>query len=228
MTLVIATGGIDLSVGAVVAIAGARRLHRTSPARPTRAASARGAAAIGDRARRLRCVLGAVERVPGRGARHPADHRHADPDGRRPRPGPADHRRPDHHRQQRRRSSRSAPASCSACRSPILIALAVFAAGRAAHPAHRARHADRVGRRSTPRPAGWPASARAAIIWTVYVFCAAVRRHRRPDDQLERLQRPTPTTPACGSSWTRSSPWSSAARRWPAAASPSPARCSAR
>ena len=41
MTLVIATGGIDLSVGAVVAIAGARRLPATSAAPTTRTASAR-------------------------------------------------------------------------------------------------------------------------------------------------------------------------------------------
>ncbi len=37
---------------------------------------------------------------------------------------------------------------------------------------------------------------------------------------------PTATTPACGSSWTRSWRSSSAAPRWPAAGSPSPAPCS--
>ena len=82
MAVVIGTKGIDLSVGSVIAIVGAMiawRIHAGDPHFVI-----------------LLIALGAglsvrrVERVAGRRARHPADHRHADPDGRRPRHRPDD------------------------------------------------------------------------------------------------------------------------------------------
>jgi ABC-type xylose transport system permease subunit len=88
MTLVIATKGIDLSVGAVIAICGAVAassivsgnslvwtLLLTTPGWP---------------------CLRRLERLPGRHPQHPADHRHAGADGRRTRHSPTDHRRRDH------------------------------------------------------------------------------------------------------------------------------------
>ncbi|EKP26571.1 putative D-ribose transport system permease [Klebsiella michiganensis] len=87
MTLVIATGGIDLSVGAVMAIAGA-----------TAASMDRGGAQPADCAAGIaggRRAGRSVERDPGGGAEDPAVRRHADPDGRRARSGAADHLRAD-------------------------------------------------------------------------------------------------------------------------------------
>ena len=113
MTLVIATGGIDLSVGAVVAISGAlaclmiSHLHDQNSITGVLVAVA---AALGLAAR-------ALERHPRRRHRDPADHRHADPDGRR-----AGHR-PAHHLRVRSSPSRARPTSgseagtCSPCRS---------------------------------------------------------------------------------------------------------------
>ena len=67
MTLVIATGGIDLSVGSVVAIRGAG-VPADQP----------GPGPVHRRGAGARPVHGArgLERVPGRRRRHPADHRH--------------------------------------------------------------------------------------------------------------------------------------------------------
>lgn len=88
MTLVIATGGIDLSVGAVMAIAGAT----------TAAMTVAGFS--------LPIVLlsalaphpgGIVERHTGSDPQNSAVCRHPDPDGRRARRGATDHRRADRH-----------------------------------------------------------------------------------------------------------------------------------
>ena len=88
MTLVIATGGIDLSVGAVVAISGALRLPADQSTRSDQnslgAVLVAVAAALG-----LSHAARPLERRPRRGDRHPADHRDADPDGRRPRASPS-------------------------------------------------------------------------------------------------------------------------------------------
>ena len=102
MTLVIATRGIDLSVGAVVAIAGAVACPWIAdPPDGAGVPARRGGLALG-----LALVLGRLERLAGRGARDPADHRHPGPDGGRPRHRPADHRRPDHHHQPARSPDR--------------------------------------------------------------------------------------------------------------------------
>ena len=160
MTLVIATRGIDLSVGATVAISGrgGLRVDRGGPD-PTSASAAivgdaAGAGPLG-RARPL-------ERVPGRGAGHPADHRHAGAHDRGPRHRPADHRRADHHRGQ--------PAVRPARRRVPARPAGLGGAGRGAvrarrrrHPAHRAGHAHR-GRGDQPdrrAPGGHP-GARAS------------------------------------------------------------------
>ena len=90
--------------------------------------------------------------------RHPADHRHARADDRRPRHRAADHRRADHHRRHRPVRTSSAAASCSGCRSRSCIAAVVVRRRRPADPAHRAGHAARVGRR---QPRGQPARRRA-------------------------------------------------------------------
>lgn len=89
MTLVIATGGIDLSVGAVMAIAGA-----------TTAAMTVAGFSLAD------CFVkrpghrhpgGIVERHTGSDPQNSAVCRHPDPDGRRARRGATDHRRADRH-----------------------------------------------------------------------------------------------------------------------------------
>ena len=73
MVLVIATRGIDLSVGAVMAIAGAIAASLAdSHGLPLVLAAALGAG----------LSVRPVERLPRRRLRHPADHRHPDPDGR--------------------------------------------------------------------------------------------------------------------------------------------------
>ena len=90
MAVVIGTKGIDLSVGSVIAVV---RRH-------DRLAHPRGRFAFrhpADRARD-RPPLRRVERLPGRRPRHPADHRHADPDGVRARHRPDD--QPDLRRHQ--------------------------------------------------------------------------------------------------------------------------------
>ena len=100
----------------------------------------------------------------------------------------------------------------------ILIALAVVALAARADPAHRAGHDHRVGRRQRRgQPAGRHpvAPAHPAGLRDLRVL----RRHRRLHGVAPTSPAPTATTPACGSSWTRSWPSSSAARRWPAAGS---------
>ncbi len=115
MTLVIATRGIDLSVGAVVAIAGARGVHldrgQPGPGEP-RHSDRR------DRPSRSACAvaLGAWNGFLVARARHPADHRDPRADDRRPRAGPADHRRPDHHREQPAVRRPRPAVRCSPCR----------------------------------------------------------------------------------------------------------------
>ena len=116
MTLVIATRGIDLSVGAVAAIAAAIACVYIAGLGPA------GSGEHGDRglqhgARRVRGAR-PVERVPGRGARHPAHHRHTRADDRRARARDAGHRRADHHGQQRHFRRHRGRASSRRCRSP--------------------------------------------------------------------------------------------------------------
>ena len=122
MTLVIATRGIDLSVGAVMAIC---RRDRREPCRRGH----RPAAGAGRGARR-RAAVRAVERLSRRRARYPADHRHADPDGRRPRHRAADHRGPRSSPSPRPTWSGSAAARVLGLPMPVVIV---------------ARHADRHG-----------------------------------------------------------------------------------
>ena len=88
-----------------------------------------------------------LERRPRRHRRHPADRRDADPDGRRARDRAADHVGPDHHDQQLARTSCSATATGSRCRSRSSWSPAMYARQRPAQPQDRARDADRVGRR---------------------------------------------------------------------------------
>ena len=93
MAVVIGTKGIDLSVGAVIAIVGAvmtNLIHRDmSPPLVL-------ALTLGDGP-----SVRIMERIPGRHPRHPADHRDADSDGRRPRDRAADRRGLDRHLPQR-------------------------------------------------------------------------------------------------------------------------------
>lgn len=89
MTLVIATGGIDLSVGAVMAIAGATTAAMTVAgfSLPIVLLSATWALASG----------GIVERHTGSDPQNSAVCCHPDPDGRRARRGATDHLRTDRH-----------------------------------------------------------------------------------------------------------------------------------
>ena len=185
MTLVIATRGIDLSVGAVVG--DLRRGHpaRTSPARPTR--TRRHACVVGDAASPSAAARArAVERLPRRRARHPADHRDAGADDGRARHRPADHRRADHHRRQRtlftscRRRLPARPAGrvphrAGACSRPSPWSTRRTALGMLIEAVGDQPRGEPAGRRPVPR----------GIIFTVYVVLRALRRHRRPDDQLE-------------------------------------------
>ncbi len=93
MTLVIATRGIDISVGAVVAIAGAAAatMLATQPF-PSAGLIGAGARCGADR----RGAERHVERHAGGLRRHAADHRHLDPDGGRPWRRAVADRRPDH------------------------------------------------------------------------------------------------------------------------------------
>ncbi len=88
MTLVIATGGIDLSVGAVMAIAGATTAAMTVAgfSLPIVLLSARALASGG-----------IVERHTGSDPQNSAVCRHPDPDGRRARRGATDHLWTDRH-----------------------------------------------------------------------------------------------------------------------------------
>ena len=90
MTLVIATGGVDLSVGAVMAIAGA--VAATIINQP-----ANNFALAVWRCGRCLAFSRRMEWTAGRRIWHSADRGHADSDGRRPRRGATHHRWPDHH-----------------------------------------------------------------------------------------------------------------------------------
>ena len=89
MTAVIATKGVDLSVGAVMAMAGAVAATLVVAGYP--APVAVGAALI------VGLALRALERLSGRHSRYPAHHRDAGADGGGSRHCAADHRRLDRH-----------------------------------------------------------------------------------------------------------------------------------
>ena len=112
------------------------------------------------RARRL-------ERLPGLGGRHPADHRHAGPDGRRSRHLDGHHGRPDHHGPQQllQRSGHGLRADVAA---GVHHRARRLRPDRPADPAYGARDADRGGGH---QPRGEPA-----------------RRRPVPHDHLDRLR----------------------------------------
>ena len=97
MTIVIATRGIDLSVGAIMAVSGAVALEIISgsddPNNVGVVAMAVGAALV------ISLLLGRMERVPRVRGGNSTDHRHACAHACRPRRGAAHHRRAHHHRQ---------------------------------------------------------------------------------------------------------------------------------
>ena len=167
MTLVIATRGIDLSVGAVAAIAGAVACTTIASARRPDERLGRDHG----RRRRAGALRGArpLERLPRRAPRHPADHRDPGPHDSRPRHRAAHHRRPDHHRATT--TFREIGAGFLLLPFSILIALAVLVA------------VALVTRRTAlglliESVGGNPEASRLAgirsrtIIWTVYVFAA--------------------------------------------------------
>ena len=210
MTLVIATRGIDISVGAVVAIAGAVAAPMiggdlvVKDGVPTQAAASPWP---GDRRRaRASALLAAcgtacwspcvgmqpiiatlILMVAGRGVAQlltggqiiPIDSR---------------------------RSSSSAAATCSACRSRVWIAAAVCGAAAPADEAHGARPVHPGDRHQSGGDAAGRPAAQRLITVCVYVFCGFARRRGGPPHQLERARAPTATTPACCSNSTRSSP----------------------
>ena len=179
MTLVIATRGIDLSVGAIAAIAGAVACVYIAGAQDE------GVGIDGDR--RLHDGPGSLrparslERLPGLGAGDPADHRDAGADDRRPRSGDARHRRADHHRQQRhlRRPRRRVRGDASGGDPGGPGDVRTHRAG---HPSYGAGHADRV-RRDQPR--GEPARRRPGPHDHLdrLRLLRPLRRHRRADDR---------------------------------------------
>ncbi|WP_331717474.1 hypothetical protein [Actinoplanes derwentensis] len=90
----IATGGIDLSVGSVMAISGAVACLLISDLGDQNAVGS--VLLIIGVAIAASLVLGLWNGRAGGVRRHPADHRDADPDGGRPWCRPVDHRRSDH------------------------------------------------------------------------------------------------------------------------------------
>ena len=190
MTLVIAVRGLDISVGAVVAIAaavaalmigGSFSAERRSREQISAVARAR------HRARRRR-GLRPVERPAGGQGRHAAHRRHAHPHGGRPRHRAAAHRRPDHHR--------LLPAVLQARqRLPVRPAGgAVDRGGVVASPCICCCRARRSGC-SSARSAAIPEAARvagvrsSAITLCVYTFCGLAAGVAGPHHQLERQER---------------------------------------
>ena len=116
MTLVIATRGIDLSVGAIAAISGAIAcVYIVGSDQPGSASTAIIACSL---ALAASVALGLWNGFLVAGARHPADHRDPGADDCRPRPGDAGHRRADHHGQQRHLRRDRGGLRARPCRSP--------------------------------------------------------------------------------------------------------------
>ena len=210
MTLVIATRGIDLSVGAVMAVSGAVALTiidgSSDPGSVGTVLLAIGAGvAVALRPRD-------VERLPRRGAEDPADHRDPGADARRPRRGPADHRRLHHDRQQpaaevrRQRLRPRAPVRLLHLgRRPIAVvalierrtALGVLTEAVGINP--------EASRLAGVRSRG--------IIFGAYVAQRAPSPASPASSTARTSWRPTRTPPASSSSSTRSWPSCSAAPR---------------
>ena len=213
MTLVIATGGIDLSVGSLMAISGAlapmiflSSFGRSYPA-------------LGDRARLCRSggrrrPFWPVQRLVHHPVPGPADRRHAGHVHRR-----AGHRasldqrqsatvqEPDisvHRPRPHLRRSVSGRHHAGAGRSRRL--------GVAQHPV---RPADPLGRRQRAGGASVGRSGRAVKRW-VYAISGLLRRHRRADRRSPSIRRATPISSASAWSSTRSRRSRLAARRSPA------------
>ena len=178
---------------------GRRDLGAPSPAPTSSAAGDAGALttavmactyalAVCVRARRL-------ERLPGLGARHPADHRDPGPDGRRPRhldgrsPTARSPRSPTLLQRPRPRATCSTLPVAFLSRSPVFALTALLTRRTALGMLIEA-----VG--INPEASRLAGVRSRTIIWTVYVFSGSVRRHRRPDDrrqhQLGERQQPGP------------------------------------
>ena len=223
MMIVIATRGIDLSVGAMMAVSGAVALtiiaDSPTPEAPGTLFLAIGAGVI------VTLDLRSVERFSRRGAQDPADHRDARAHARRPRHRPAHHERLHHDRHERalqvhvagllRRASPS-PSTCRSSPSPSSTSSSA------------ARHSECSPRpsASTRRPAALPACARAASSGapTRRADCS---RASPASCTAPTSWRPTRMRRAASLSWMRFSPSSSAARVSEAASSRSRAPSSA-
>ena len=209
MTIVIATRGIDLSVGALMAVSGAVALTiidgSGSPDSPQTLAIAITAGVV------VTLLFGVVERLLSLGTRHPTDHRDPRAHARRPRHRAADHRRVHHDRHE--------PAvSLHGAGLPVRLSVRVLRLGRR----DRARRADRAPHRaracspkrpaSTPRPAASRACGRAAScgVRTQRAVCSRAS----PASSTARTSwRPTRTPRGNTSNWMPSSPSFSAAPR---------------
>ena len=206
MAVVIGTKGIDLSVGSIIAIVGATldwRIHAGDP----------HVVALVDRARR-RPGLRPLERPAGRRARHPADHRDADPDGLRAR-----HRADDQPDLRRRRSELREPAAAGPQRRPSRTgsrpassSASRLARALGADPPHRVRPVPGSGRLQPARRRSWRASRRGRSN-SPPISSAASWRRRRASSSPPTPIPPIPSASASISSSTPSSPSSSAAAR---------------
>ena len=143
MTLVIAVRGLDISVGAVVAISAAvaalmigGSLIWPAPRRRRRFPMWLRIHRRARRSARLRLV---ERRCWSSGVGHAAHRRHADPHGGGPRHRAAHHRRADPHDLLPALSSISATASWPACRSPFVLAALVIVLTHLALTLTRAR-----------------------------------------------------------------------------------------
>ena len=164
MTLVIATGGVDLSVGAVMAISASIAALLIDPNYKALTHDPNFSAVPLPLVFVITLAVGgpvrAVERAAGGLRQHPADGRDADPDDRRPRHRPADHRRrpdPDLLRAVRvPRQRLGRPAGLPVRRRDRVRR------GLAPDPQDVARHVHRVGRDQRADRASTAASTRSA------------------------------------------------------------------
>ena len=229
MTLVIATGGVDLSVGAVMAISASVAAILINPDFQAIAhdPTSPGPAAGRDRRdARRRHDLWPLERRPCRVRRHPADGRDADPDDRRPRHRPAHHER-------RSDSDLLRAVRLSRQRLDHRSGLAVRRGSRlrrraGSSPAGRPRDVHRVRRDQCAiellqrRQREAREAVRLHVLWVLRRDCGARRELEHPDvgRQQHRAELRARCDPRGRHRWNRARWAAGASRSWPASSAP--------
>lgn len=168
MTAVIATKGVDLSVGAVMAISGAVAAVMVTSGQPAWLAVMAALAA--------ELVSCGLERHPCDRAANPADHCHVGPDGGRARACAAGDRGHHRHLYQSPVLIFIGTGSVLGLPTPVFIRADADGSGHADRAAHRAWPADRGGagvNRSAAALAGISAGLLLVLAYTFAGFCAA-------------------------------------------------------